>query len=79
MKKSYIFRNPSQNLESGGHGFLFSKCVKSETANVRVLKIGVKVPNYLRNNFATMVGGDPSTFRGWLGHLKFGIRPWPKK
>ena len=48
-----------------------SKCVKSETANIRVLKIGVKVPKNQRNNFATIDGGNPSTFRGWLGLLKF--------
>ena len=52
-------------------GHCNSKCVKSETANVRVLKIGVKVPKNQRNNFATIDGGNPSTFRGWLGLLKF--------
>ena len=48
-----------------------SKCVKSETANVMVLKIGVKVPKNQMNNFATILGVNPSTFRGWLGLLKF--------
>ena len=65
-------------MESGAPGFQISKCVKSETANVRVLKIGVKVPKNQRNNFAIMVGGDPSTFRGWLGLLKFGFLTGPK-
>ena len=48
-----------------------SKCVKSEMANLRVLKFGVKVPKNQRNNFATIIGVNPSTFRGWLGLLKF--------